>query len=35
MKHPARTMVFDDLWDGLQKAKAEKLVSENVGADGL
>jgi RNA ligase len=23
------------LWDGLQKAKAEKLVSENVGQDGL
>jgi RNA ligase len=28
-------MAFDDLWEGLQKAKAEKLVSENVGADGL
>lgn len=33
--HPARNLSFDELWDGLQKAKAEKLVSENVGADGL
>jgi RNA ligase len=28
-------MAFDDLWDGLQKAVAEKRVKENVGADGL
>lgn len=35
MKHPARTMPFDQLWEGLQQAKSEKLVVENVGADGL
>lgn len=34
MTHPARAMAFDDLWNGLQFAKAEKLVNENV-ADGL
>lgn len=33
--HPARVMAFDDLWAGLQAAKAERLVSENVGHDGL
>lgn len=33
--HPARAMAFDDLWDGLQKAVAEKRVKESVGADGL
>jgi RNA ligase len=33
--HPAREMTFDDLWDGLQAAKAERLVSENIGHDGL
>jgi RNA ligase len=33
--HPARVMAFDDLWNGLQAAKAEKLVTENVGHDGL
>lgn len=35
MKHPARTMPFDQLWDGLQRAVAEKRVKENVGPDGL
>jgi RNA ligase len=35
MKHPARTMPFDQLWNGLQQAKAERMVSENVGSDGL
>ncbi|MCE9564635.1 MAG: T4 RnlA family RNA ligase [Planctomycetes bacterium] len=35
MMHPARMMPFDVLWDGLQKAKAEREVSENVGHDGL
>lgn len=34
-RHPAREMVFEELWAGLQAAKAEKLVVENVGADGL
>lgn len=33
--HPARQMAFGDLWDGLQQAKAAKLVSENIGSDGL
>jgi RNA ligase len=33
--HPARKMSFDHLWDGLQKAKAERLVIENIGYDGL
>jgi RNA ligase len=33
--HPARTLTFDELWNGLQQAKAEKLVSENIGTDGL
>lgn len=33
--HPARRMEFDELWEGLQAAKAERLVSENVGQDGL
>jgi RNA ligase len=28
-------MPFDELWNGLQAAKAERLVTENVGADGL
>jgi RNA ligase len=28
-------MPFDQLWNGLQQAKAEKMVSENVGNDGL
>lgn len=35
MRHPARATPFDDLWSGLQKAKADKLVTENVGQDGL
>lgn len=35
MKHPARTMQFDELWHALQTAKAEGLVKENVGQDGL
>ncbi|WP_020476283.1 T4 RnlA family RNA ligase [Zavarzinella formosa] len=35
MRHPARTMPFDQLWDGLQKAVADKRVKENVGQDGL
>ena len=35
MKHPARIMSFDDLWNGLQAAKTERLINENVGADGL
>ena len=28
--HPAKVMAFDDLWAGLQAAKAEKLVTEYV-----
>jgi RNA ligase len=35
MTHPARKLSFDDLRSGLQTAKAEKLVTENVGQDGL
>ena len=35
MTHPARKLTFDELWDGLQAAKAERLVSENIGHDGL
>lgn len=35
MKHPARTMQFDELWHSLQTAKAEGLVKEHVGQDGL
>jgi len=35
MKHPARVMPFDELWHALQTAKAEGLVKENVGQDGL
>jgi RNA ligase len=35
MTHPARKLPFDQLWDGLQAAKAGRLVSENVGHDGL
>ena len=35
MIHPARTMQFDELWHALQTAKAEGLVKENVGQDGL
>jgi RNA ligase len=35
MTHPARMMPFDELWHSLQTAKAEGLVKENVGQDGL
>ena len=35
MTHPARIMPFDELWHSLQTAKAEGLVKENVGGDGL
>jgi RNA ligase len=35
MKHPARTMPFDELWHSLQTAKAEGLIREHVGQDGL
>lgn len=35
MVHPARTMTFDELWDGLQSAIAEGLVYEVAGTDGL
>jgi RNA ligase len=35
MEHPARIMPFDELWHALQTAKAEGLVKEHVGHDGL
>lgn len=35
MTHPARAMPFDELWNGLQAAKAEKLVNESLSHDGL
>ena len=35
MIHPARKMHFDELWHALQTAKAEGLVKEHVGQDGL
>ncbi len=35
MKHPARTMPFGELFEGLQRAKASRLVSEQVSDDGL
>jgi RNA ligase len=35
MTHPARIMPFDELWHSLQTAKAEGLVKEHVGQDGL
>ena len=35
MTHPARAMPFEELWDGLQRAVAERRVRESVGADGL
>ncbi len=35
MTHPARMMSFDHLWKGLQAAKAERLVTETIGRDGL
>jgi RNA ligase len=33
--HPARTMSYTEIVDGLARAKAEKLVTEHVGTDGL
>ena len=35
MKHSAREMTFDELWNGLQQAVAEKRVKESIGQDGL
>lgn len=34
-RHPAQTMNFDTLWDGLQKAKEKGFVGEKVSGDGL
>lgn len=33
--HPARTLQYEELWNGLQAAKAARLVSEEASADGL
>lgn len=33
--HPARTMAFSDIRDGLAEARAKRLVSEQAGPDGL
>lgn len=33
--HPARTLPFDELWNGLRAAKTARLVSEEASADGL
>ncbi|WP_435018527.1 T4 RnlA family RNA ligase [Tundrisphaera sp. TA3] len=35
MTHPARSLTFDELWNGLKIAKSVGDVNENIGSDGL